>query len=305
MNPWRGTELLQQPGWEWALEDEAQLAGCVGRIRDELENGCAALRIRGLRLAGQSEAEVADLFSRICSSLGTPLSQTAEGATLLHVRDQGYAPDDPRVRGPHTNRALRFHSDRCDVIAFLCVHPAAEGGENDLIHGEVLHDAIAERDPSLLEELFRPFPYLRHSVDPGNPRRFTTMPVFSRCAGRLSVSLLRELIDRADRSPDAPDLRAQQRDALDLLEEVAEDAELYARFRQERGDLLLINNWSVLHRRQAFGDAEGAPNRHLMRIWLAMPNSRELAPEYAEHFGATGAGELRGGIWPPGVRPGS
>ena len=36
--------------------------------------------------------------------------------------------------------------------------------------------------------------------------------------------------------------------------------------------------------------------RLLTRVWVAVPNSRALDPRFAEHFGATAAGAVRGGM---------
>jgi hypothetical protein len=63
--------------------------------------------------------------------------------------------------------------------------------------------------------------------------------------------------------------------------------------------VLLLNNWTTFHRRSEFVDApEPELKRHLLRIWLSMPNSRPIDARFAEHFGATEAGALRGGMRP-------
>ena len=73
----------------------------------------------------------------------------------------------------------------------------------------------------------------------------------------------------------------------------------HVQFRQERGDLLLVNNWVNFHRRYELEDHEDLRlRRHLLRIWLAVPNSRPLNPVFIDNYGATGAGEIRGGMQP-------
>ncbi len=323
---WRGHELFETEGFGIELSDVERrdlstLAGAgsdatrsvhatpaldslLGRIAHELEWGSGAVLLRGLvDLAASSELSVA--FWQLALRLGTPVSQTADGDLRIDVQDHGYAPGDPRFRGPHSNRRLSFHTDRCDVIAFLCVRPAREGGENHVISSRVLLDELRRRSPDHAAVLERDaLPYLRHTIDGGNRRPYTHVPVFTTFEGRFAASLLRVLIDRADASPDAPDLTDAQRVALDALEDVAEDPTLYATFRLEAGDVLLLNNWTTLHRRTAFVDeVEPERRRRLERVWLSMPNSRPLDPRFADHFGATKAGALRGGIHPPGLRP--
>ncbi|MEM6571339.1 MAG: TauD/TfdA family dioxygenase [Planctomycetota bacterium] len=289
--PWRGDELFDHEGWGAPVD-----ALPPSRAAEILEDGSGALLLR-TGWTGDA-ATLEQRFLALTSELGTPVSQSADGARVLHVRDEGFAPGDRRFRGPYSNRRLAFHTDRCDVIAFLCVRPARSGGENHVLSSLALRDALRATDPAAAAVLERDaLPYLRHVVDEGNERPYTLVPVFTEHEGRFAGSLLRVLVDRADASPNAPDLTAEQRAALDALEEVAEDPTLYASFHLEAGDVLLLNNWTTFHRRTAFeDDPDPARRRHLMRIWLSMPNSRALDPRFADHFGAIEAGALRGGM---------
>ena len=97
------------------------------------------------------------------------------------------------------------------------------------------------------------------------------------------------LIDRAHADPELSDLSPIQIEALDYLEEVANEPDQSIRLTQEPGDILILNNWTTLHRRTAFED-HGNPEerRRLFRIWLSMPNSRPIDPRFEANFGATG-----------------
>ena len=124
------------------------------------------------------------------------------------------------------------------------------------------------------------------------------LPIFSEREGHFAAHLLRVLIERADASPDAPDLSPTQRAALDRLDELAEQEGV--RFELEPGDMLLLNNWVTLHRRDEFADEPDAP-RLLLRRWLSMPENRPLDPRFEDHFGAVESGQVRGGIRPDGT----
>jgi len=298
---WRGEELFARADWRvdlGGLAGPARTARLL-EVQHQLEVGSGAALVRGLQVDGVSDGELGARFTRLASQVGTPVSQSAAGEVLLRVEDQRFGPDDPRFRGPHSNRRLSFHTDRCDVIAFLCVRPAASGGDTELVSSAALFNEMRRRAPAELQTLHDGYPYLRHTVDAGNPRPYTHVPVFSNWQGHFAASYLRVLIDRADQSPDAPSLTAAQRRALDVLDEVAQTPELIARFRLEAGDVLLLNNWVALHRRTAFVDHESAERRRLLlRLWLSVPNSRPLDPRFEDHFGATAAGALRGGMRP-------
>ena len=281
---------------------EAPLPTLSSRLHDvqsSLETGPGTMLLRGLPVTTWDEGVSTRAFWTLTSHIGTPLSQSATGERVFHVRDLGYAPSDPRFRGPSSHHRLSFHTDRCDVIAFACLRPALSGGRTFIVSSVTLYEQLRRLRPDVLEILQQPFAYLRHTVDHGNARPYCELPVFSSHLGHFAAHFLRVLIDRADRSPDAPSLTDAQRGALDTLEAFAEDPTLHVSFDLEPGDVLLINNWTMLHRRSEFTDAEDPEQRrHLLRIWLSVPNSRPLAPCFADHFGATAAGALRGGMRP-------
>jgi hypothetical protein len=266
-------------------------------IRRQLEEGTGAVRVKGLPLDGLTADEARLVFWAIGVSLGTPVSQSPEGDRIFSVRDAGFPSEDPRSRGPNTTRELSFHTDRSDVVGFLCLRQAAEGGANEVASAMRVYNVIRGRRPELLDVLQEPFYYLRHTVDHGNDRPWCRQPVFSFTGGKFACCFLRVLIERAHRSGNLPPMTEAQVEALDLLESVAEKTENRLRFRQDSGDLFLINNWTVLHRRSGFVDhPDPAARRHILRIWLAMPNSRPIDRVFAENWGAVEAGAVRGGM---------
>jgi alpha-ketoglutarate-dependent taurine dioxygenase len=107
------------------------------------------------------------------------------------------------------------------------------------------------------------------------------------------------LIDRADQDEDCPSLSDLQKQAINFLDEVCERSEIQLKFTMKRGEILLLNNWTTLHRRTAFEDfSDQEHKRHLLRIWLSVPNSRPLDTSFTENFGSTEAGAVRGGMKP-------
>jgi len=276
-----------------------RLAEQLRAIQESLETGTGWTMIRGFPLDRFSEVQATRIFWGILQHLGTPLSQSATEERIFHVRDEGFGADDVRTRGPNTRKRLSFHTDRCDVIGFMCLKQAKSGGENDIISSATLYNEVLRRRPELLEELMRPYYYQRHNVDTGNELPYCRQPIFSFCDGHFAGSFLRVLIERAYGSNDLPEMTARQREALDFLEEVAEDPDLYVRVRQQPGDILLLNNWVTLHRRTEFEDYPDVERRrHILRIWLSVPNSRPIDPLFVDNYGATAGGAIRGGMRP-------
>ena len=268
-------------------------------IQRSLEHGSGAVLVRGWPAADFDVASNERVHCGISRHLGTPVSQSAQGETIFHVANKGFRPTDPRDRGPNSARALRFHSDRCDVLGFLCVRPAKVGGDSFLVSTPTIHDEILARRPDLLEELYGNWYYKTHNVDRANTEPWCYQPIFARVEGRFVAYLLRVLIDRAYELAELPDMSDSQREALDLVDRLCADARFHARFRQETGDILFANNFTTLHSRSEFEDhADPELRRLILRIWLSVPNSRRLPPELAGTFGATEPGAIRGGIHP-------
>lgn len=323
---WRGTELFSRPDWEQTLtpserdEIDTALANVsekpaeifsqadfplptlerkLQQVQHDLEHGCGACYLRGLDVSNYSTDDAKKIFWGLMSYLGTPVSQSSAGERIFSVRDEGFKMGDQKARGPNTSKRLSFHTDRCDVISFLTLKQAKSGGENQLVSSMYLFNETQKRRPDLWHVLQQPFYYLRHNVDTGNEKPWCRQPVFSIYEGHFACNFLRVLIERAAKSDDLPDLSDEQREALDFLEEVAAEPESHVTFRQQPGDLLLVNNWVLLHRRNEFEDYDDLDQRrHLLRIWLSMPNSRPLHPDFAGNYGATAAGSIRGGMKP-------
>ncbi len=320
---WRASELEQRPDWQLHLDladlqeletardatrdlprealgesfELPKLGSKLRSVQDSLEHGSGATIIRGFDPSAYCEEDCRRIFWGICHHIGTPISQSATGERIFSVRDEGFREDDPRARGPNTRKKLSFHTDRCDVITFLCLQPAKSGGENEVVSSMTVYNEIARRRPDLLEVLLEPYHYKRHNVDTGNALPYCQQPIFSFQDGYFASAFLRVLIERAYAMEEVPDMTPLQREALDFVESVAAETELQVRFRQEAGDILLLNNWVTYHRRTEFQDHEDpALRRHILRVWLSVPNSRPLAPWFLDNYGAIEAGAIRGGM---------
>ena len=124
--------------------------------------------------------------------------------------------------------------------------------------------------------------------------------------GKFTSHYSRTYVEAAQRRPESevPRVSDRQWQALDLLAEIAEEQCLEMSFAP--GDIQFVNNHVVYHARSAFedGSAEAAGKdggRLLLRLWLAMPNSRALPAGHEVLWRAIEGGALRGGIGQSGV----
>jgi hypothetical protein len=118
-------------------------ANLLTSIADELENGRGMVRLRGLPVERYAEDDIRQIFWGIGTHLGASLYQNAKGEIMGEVRDETklpnktYAPtEDGRITSSRARARstgpLRWHTDRCDVIALLCVRNAKAGGISKL-----------------------------------------------------------------------------------------------------------------------------------------------------------------------------
>lgn len=265
----------------------------IGNLLEEKEG----IYRRNFKSFGGVKENQQELFVNLCDMIGTPLSQNTLGDLILSVKDEALSANDPKIRGPNTNKKLSFHTDRCDVIGFICLQPAKSGGENQIVNSYQIESTIKNERPDLHKILCQKFPYKTHTIDNANPLPYCEQPIFSWREGYFACSYLRVLIERANKDPHCPNLSVIQKEALDFLDLVCEREELQTRFTLKMGDMLFLNNWTTLHRRTAFEDfKDPSQRRHLLRVWLSMPNSRPIDQSFLTNFGSVEAGTIRGGI---------
>jgi hypothetical protein len=292
---------------EFPLRSTADL---LGLISDELENGRGMVRLRGLPVDRYSDDDIRQIFWGIGTHLGTAVYQNAKREIMGEVRDETklptktYAPtEDGRITSSRARARstgpLRWHTDRCDVIALLCVRNAKAGGISKLTSIVTIYNEILRRRPDLLELLCQDYWRARPGDEDGaSPSRAFALPVFGLQDGKLTCQYSRTYVEQAQEFPEVPRLTAAQNEALDLLAEVAEEVCVYSPF--VPGDLQLLNNHVIFHGRTAYEDDSAShQERLLFRLWLSTPNSRRLPRGFDTLWGSAEPGALRGGVVQP------
>lgn len=306
----RATELAVGapcPGFPATSFPVPELGPLFAWMADQLERGPGVVRLSGLPVDRLSRSAIRRLFWGFCANLGTPLHQNSTGEILAEVRDEtgvgaAIAPTigpGPVVSARTISRsagALRFHTDKCDLLALLCVSNGISGGVSKIASSVTVHNEIARRRPDLLEVLYQPFWRMRPADEEGDRKdRLFAMPVFARAGdGGFTSQYSRTYVNQAQEDPSVPRLTAAQNEAMDLMAEIAEETCLNAPF--EPGDMQFLTQHVTYHGRTAFtDDRQSGAERVLLRIWLSTPFSRLLPDDCAVQWGDVRAGALRGG----------
>jgi hypothetical protein len=275
----------------------------LGRILDQVLNGRGFVVIKALPLERWSRRQAALAFLAMGVHLGALRMQNAQGHVLGHVRDLGRSSDDPNTRIYQTRERQTHHTDSCDVVALLCLRPAKEGGLSSLVSSTTIFNEMRRRRPDLLRVLMEPIETDRRGEVPEGSKPYFSIPVFNYHEGLVSAIYQRQYIESARRFPEVPPLTPTQIEALDLLDQLANDPNLNLTMEFQPGDIQLVHNHTILHDRTAFEDyPEPERKRHLLRLWLSPPGARPLPDVFAERFGSITPGD-RGGVTVPGATP--
>jgi hypothetical protein len=277
------------------------LAPHLRLLLDEVLNGRGFVLIRGIR--NWTRRDLAIAFLIIGAHLGNPRMQNAAGHLLGHVRDLGKSSDDPNTRIYQTRERQTHHTDSCDVVGLMCLQPAKLGGLSNLVSSTTIFNEMRRRRPDLLKVLLEPIETDRRGEVPEGSAPYFKIPVFNYHAGLVSAIYQRQYIESARRFEGVAPLTNQQIEALDLLDQLANDPKLNLMMELQPGDIQLVHNHTILHDRTAFEDyAELERKRHLLRLWIAPLNARPLPEVFAERYGSITPGE-RGGVSVPGAKP--
>jgi len=261
----------------WCRDDMDRLglprygADEFAKMRAELLDGAGFVLIQGfLALSGDSfdRGSAAERLRRFGAELGRLLPQNAKQETLVDVADftDEDAFDDRGYRSPGE---LTPHTDPPPLIVLLCLRPALQGGTNRLVGADSIRHAIREENPNLLSLLEDGFPFfMPDEMTPGAGRVRGVMPIFLEGSGGMSCLYYRPFIERAAEVSGTP-LPKQAVEALDLFDRFASDPTLQVLYTLEPGELLILNNFRVLHARDEYRDwPEKDKRRHLLRLWL-------------------------------------
>lgn len=274
------------------------LAQRLRAIAHALEHGCGVANIRGIPTDTFSMEDLRWVLWGIGAHLGTAVSQNSVGEYFAEVRDYGERLGQPGSRGYRTAGSLRFHTDRCDVVALLCARQCKTGGESRIVSTPAIHNAMLERRPDLLEELFGDYYHSRQNEQVAGELPYYVNPVFGIHKGRFTSQYSRSYVESAQKFNGTPRLRKDQVDALDMLAALAD--ELCLQTRMQPGDIQLLNNHVTYHSRTEIVDFDEPDRKRLVyRLWLSVPASRELPASYTVLWGPTAAGAVRGGVTPP------
>ncbi len=252
-------------------------------LREEIEGGRGFQVLRGIPVQRYSQEQARILAWGLARHLGDPEPQDARGSLMHDITDTGRKVEgSDSTRGFETNDELTFHNDGGDAFMLLCLRTAQRGGTSKLASVGALFNEVLARRPELARVLQEPFHFDARAQALSGAPRVQTVPIMTHHAGFLSGLYKRRYIETGQRFEEVPKLTVEQIDALEMVDAICNDPNFHLSFEMQPGDVQIGNNYAVLHSRTRYQDHDDPGlRRHLLRIWLTLPNGRPLPPAFA------------------------
>ncbi|WP_445158400.1 TauD/TfdA family dioxygenase [Halomonas sp. E14] len=261
------------------------------------QQGWGFCLLKGLPVERYSVEEIKTLYWGLGLHVGVARTQNKHSDIMTSVKDTGGQYKVNGGRGYNTNAGLDFHVDFCDVVSLLCIHPAKAGGTSLITSSLAIHDELMRTHPELEAALRKPFYFSLQGAGSDDEPNVYPCPLFGEAQGYPAFRTNRKNITAAQEYfDDVPRLEQDQIEALDWLDEKLKDPRYCFSMNIEKGDIQLLNNFTVVHSRTDFEDHEDeARKRHLLRLWMSIPGSQPLPESWKAAFKDTRAGAVRGG----------
>lgn len=249
------------------------LEGLAAGLRRSLTQGVGFAVLRGLPVAEWGPEKAAYAWWLFGHHLGVPGAQNPQGELLGHVVDTGELGVNPLVRRYRTAGTIDFHCDYADLVGLLCLTAARTGGQSRIASSVAVFNALRAEAPDLAARLFAPVPLDRRGEEAaGQPGHLPVQPCCHE-GGRLRTFWHSEYFRSAARHLGPAGLPGDLQSLLDRYDAIAAGPEFRLEMWLQPGDMQFLSNHLILHARTAYEDwPEPARRRHLLRLWLSLPD---------------------------------
>lgn len=257
-----------------------QLSKRLAVVKTDLLDGKGFILFKGFPVTEWGNLKSAVAYMGLSTYLGYFVSQNGRGHVLGHVKDLGEdSTQIDKVRIYRTNARQFFHADDSDLVGLLCVARALEGGESDITSVHHVFNTLQAERPDVVKTLTEPIWYFdrKGEVSKGQQDWIRTQIFYIEPAGegrvycKFDPYFVKSLTRFSDKGV-IPPLSDRQKEAIQVLEDTCMRLSLHMIL--EIGDIQFLSNAHVLHARTAYKDyPPPEPRRHLMRLWLAVPEN--------------------------------
>ena len=250
----------------FALDDIQDL---IDEMFEEIMNRRGFVMLRGWPIDHYSVEDIGTMYYGLGLHFGRAASQSVMGDLLGEVTD--HSDENPDERAYRNKYGLSLHTDLNDLIGMLNMRKATTGGESQYASALAVHNDMLASRPDLLPALYEGFYYHRRGEQaPGqSPLTPHKVPVFSAVDGVLSCRYVDTYMPAAAAELGV-DLPPKLLEAIEVFEATSAREDIRVEMMVEPGEMILSNNFTVLHGRSGFDDSDKPldPRRLFYRLWL-------------------------------------
>ena len=261
--------------------------------------------VKGFPVDRWTAEQMRTLFWCMGLRCGVPRPQGKPSHFVSNVRDDGGVYRSGTGRGYNTNSKLDFHSDGSDVVGLMCLQVAKSGGSSLISSSMTAFNELKKVRPDLAEILQQPFYFGRQGEQAEEEPPYYQASVVGFKNGQFACRHIRNHITGAQISfPEVPRLTPLQTEALDMFDALLAREDLCFHMQLEKGDFQFLNNHVNLHARTEYEDFEDpSKRRHLLRLWLSLPQAAALPDSWRDAYKDVESGALRGGFRGANITP--
>ena len=243
-------------------------------VRETVDNGTGFAVVDRLDVDGLGREIATKIYWLLMSIAGRPVAQKWDGTMVYDVHDTGgKATPGSGIRSSKTNGGQGFHNDNAfnlppDFVSLFCLRTAKKGGVSGIVSFESVYNKLLEEHREVLDRLYQPFHFDRQMEHAPDENRLSYNPIFEVDGDVLNVRFSPRLVEHGYQMRQEK-LDDEARAAIDALCRTTEIDNLCKVFEFQCGQIQVVNNRRLGHRRTAFRDwEEPEKRRHLVRIWL-------------------------------------
>lgn len=257
--------------------DDFDLPACQALMADAkrcLTDGPGFVLIDRLPLEDLRPTDLLSVYWILASMIARPVAQKWDGTMFYEVADTTGLTPGNRIRPDKTNAEQPFHTDNAynvcppDYVSLLCMRTAKDGGISRIVSLNTAHNLMRERHPELLPRLYQPFLWDRVKEHADTDAMTLANPLFIETGETVHARLGNRLI-RQGYSVAEQDIDEDGNAALEALYGILDDPSLYKEFVFQPGQIQILDNRFIGHKRTGFEDwPEPERRRQLVRLWL-------------------------------------
>ena len=222
------------------------------------------------------EGNIKQNVIKLSKFFGKTLPQNGKGKKYLIVKpdlkklkSKSRKKIKEKLRYHQTNLGGSIHSDGPQLntppkyVIMGCLDQAQKGGQSILVSVNKLYRYLKRKKPQILNILKKEFFFERRGF--GN--KIFTKPIITKKTNTIIFRYLREYIVSGYKKKNK-ELKYEKIVALNYLDRLLRKKEFQYKYKMNKGDIIILNNYLMAHGRSGFSLDKSKKKRSLIRIWI-------------------------------------